>query len=336
MEPFAGRRYASLRISGERLQEDKYSCLSSRVNPMGRRKPSVNWDDFRYFLAVARAGTLSRAAKQLRTDHTTVARHIKCLEDELKQSLFHKSNNGYELTEAGERLSSAAETLESAFLSARAATGDNTSAITGTVRIAAPDGFGVYLAPRLSGLTKPHPELEIELLAMARVFSLSKREADIAIGFSRAEHMRVASRKLTDYRLFLYASKSYLERNKPIRDKNQLKGHPLIGYVEELVFTPELNYLSALGEDCEARIRSTNLLAQVHATVAGNGLCILPAFIASTNPMLVPVLTDEIVLTRSYHMHIHDDHRKLAHVREVASFIASEVTKDQDLFMGNK
>ena len=140
--------------------------MPDHQDPMSRRRPSMNWDDFRYFLAVARVGTLSRAGEHLRTDHTTVARHIRSLEDELKQCLFHKSNNGYELTEAGERLSSAAKILESAFVSARAATGDNTSAIAGTVRIAAPDGFGsVYLAPRLSGLTKRHQELEIEILA---------------------------------------------------------------------------------------------------------------------------------------------------------------------------
>jgi hypothetical protein len=71
---------------------------------MGNKKPSQNWDDVRYFLAVARAGTLSGAAKQLDTEHTTVARHIQALEDELNNHLFHKSNSGYGLTDAGERL----------------------------------------------------------------------------------------------------------------------------------------------------------------------------------------------------------------------------------------
>ena len=88
---------------------------------MGNKKPSQNWDDLRYFLAVARTGTLSGAAKQLGTEHTTVARHIQALEDELNNRLFHKSNSGYGLTDAGERLLAGAEAIESAYVSAKAA-----------------------------------------------------------------------------------------------------------------------------------------------------------------------------------------------------------------------
>src|ERR1700724_243989 len=88
---------------------------------MGNKKPSQNWDDVRYFLAVARTGTLSAAARQLGTEHTTVARHIQALEDELNSRLFHKSNSGYGLTDAGERLLAGAEAIESAYVSAKAA-----------------------------------------------------------------------------------------------------------------------------------------------------------------------------------------------------------------------
>jgi DNA-binding transcriptional LysR family regulator len=109
----------------------------------------------------------------------------------------------------------------------------------------------------------------------------------------------------------------------------------LIGYIEESVFTQELNYLNALGEDVEARIRSTNLLAQLHATLSGSGLCILPAFIGTLYPELIPVLTKEIAITHTFYMHIHEDHRQAPHIREVATFIASEVTKDHALFFGD-
>lgn len=303
---------------------------------MSKRRANENWDDFRYFLAVARAGTLSRAGDRLGTDHATVARHIQSLEEDVNQKLFHRSNSGYELTEAGQRLSSAAEVLESTFISARAATGRGTNVISGTVRVAAPDGFGtMYLAPRLAALTNRHPGLEIELMATAQIFSLSKREADIAIGLARAEHMRVVSRRLTDYRLFLYGARSYLGKSKPVIEKADLRGHQLIGYIEDSVFTKELNHLNTLGEDIETRIRSTNLLAQVHATLSGNGLCILPAFIGALYQELVPVLTKEVAITQTFHMHIHEDHRQVSHIREVATFIASEVTKDHAAFSGD-
>src|SRR6516165_2771509 len=179
---------------------------------MANRKSAQNWDDLRYFLAVARTGTLSAAAEQLGTEHTTVARHIHALEDALNSRLFHKSNNGYGLTEAGERIVAGAEALESAYLFAQAAASSEGQTITGTVRIGAPDGFGsVFLAPRVRALTDRHPQLEIEIIPSARLFSLLKREAEIAIALSSPEHMRVVSRRLTDHRLYVYASRAYLK-----------------------------------------------------------------------------------------------------------------------------
>jgi molybdate transport repressor ModE-like protein len=108
---------------------------------MGNKKPNQNWDDLRYFLAVARTGTLSAAAKQLGTEHTTVARHIQALEDELNSRLFHKSSSGYGLTDAGERLLAGAEAIESAYDFVKATVSSQGQPITGTVRIGDPMGL---------------------------------------------------------------------------------------------------------------------------------------------------------------------------------------------------
>ena len=194
---------------------------------MANRKPSQNWDDLRYFLAVARTGTLSAAAAQLGTEHTTVARHIHVLEDELNSRLFHKSNTGYGLTDAGERLLAAAEAVESAYVVAKAAANSEIQTITGTVRIGAPDGFGnVFLAPRVRALTDRHPQLEIEIVPSARLFSLLKREAEIAFGLYSPEHMRVVSRRLIDHRLYVYASRAYLKEAAPIVSREISKSTP--------------------------------------------------------------------------------------------------------------
>src|ERR1700716_2918264 len=144
------------------------------------------------------------------------------------------------------------------------------------VRIGAPDGFGnVFLAPRVRALTDRHPELEIEILASARLFSLLKREADIAIGHSSPEQMRLVSRRLTDFRMYVYASRAYLEAASAIVTRQDLKKHPFIGFIEE-VFAAE-DYSDAIGADIKPRIRSTSILAQLHATLSGSGLCMLPA-----------------------------------------------------------
>ena len=204
---------------------------------MASRKPDQNWDHFRYFLALARTGTLSAAAERAGTEHTTVARHIQALEEKLNSRLFHKSNSGCGLTEAGERLLTGAEAMESAYVLAKAASGSEGQPISGTVRIGAPDGFGsVFLAPRVQALIDRHPKLEIEILPSARLFSLLKREAEIAIVLSTPEHLRVVSRRLTDHRLYVYASRAYLKGAATIVAREDLKNHPFIGFVDEMLF----------------------------------------------------------------------------------------------------
>lgn len=294
-----------------------------------------NWDDLRFFLAVARTGTLSAAATRTSTEHTTVGRRIRALEEGLGARLFHRSNVGYALTEDGANLMTVAEAMESAFLSASAATEAGAQSVSGTVRIGAPDGFGsVFLASRMHRLTERHPGLEVEIMATARIFSLSKREADIVIGLSTPQQARVVARRLTDYRLFVYGSEAYLAAAPAIAGVPDLTAHPFVGYIEDMLFARELNYLGALEPAVSARLRSTNLLAQVHATLNGAGLCILPAFIAAAHPGLAPVLPGAVSLTRSFHMHIHEDHRKAAHIRAVAGFIAGEVEAAGALFAG--
>lgn len=309
--------------------------IAAGVGMVARKRSGQSWDDLRFFLAVARSGTLTAAARQTATEHTTVARRILALEEALGRSLFHRSHVGYALTEAGEALLGVAEAMESAFLGARTGPAGEGHGVSGTVRIGAPDGFGsLFLAPRMHRLTGRHPGLEIEILATARIFSLSKREADIVISLSAPQQARVVARRLTDYRLCVYGSSAYLEAAAPIRSAADFVRHPFVGYIEDMLFARELNYLNEVDPPPLARLRSTNLLAQVHATLAGAGLCILPAFIAAGHPGLVPVLPERLSLTRTFHMHIHEDYRKAAHVRAVAGFIAAEVRAAQGLFAG--
>ncbi|GJD95578.1 LysR family transcriptional regulator [Methylobacterium iners] len=295
-----------------------------------------NWDDLRFFLAVARAGTLTAAAQQTRTEHTTVSRRIQALEKSLNRTLFSRSNLGYALTDAGVKLLATAEAMEGAFLGTSAMEDEATS-IAGTVRIGAPDGLGsVFLAPRLHLLALRYPNIAVEILATARIFSLSRREADIAISLSSPKQSRLISRRLTDYTLFIYASEEYLGKFDPITNHKALISHPFVGYVEDMIFAKELNYLQEIGDNITCKFRSTNLLAQLYATLSGAGLCVLPHFIASLHPELVPILPERISLTRSFHMLIHEDHRNAAHIREVSSFIVDHIEKNKSLFVPHR
>jgi DNA-binding transcriptional LysR family regulator len=293
-----------------------------------------DWNDLRVLLAVGRTGKLSAAAIKLRADHATVSRRVSALEEALGVKLLERRSTGVALTEQGQKLMQAAEAMESIALSSLAELHDDELKISGAVRIGAPEGFGSYfLAPRLGALCDRHPDLEVELVAMGAVFSLSKREADIAVGLTRPEQGRLFSRRLTDYRLGLYASKTYFDAHPEIARIADLKRHRIIGYIEDLIFSSELSNMFAQAEVPQPRLRSSNLIAQMKAAVSGAGLCMLPAFIAGNHAQLQPVLAQELAVRRTFWLTVHADLRDLARVRETAGFIEAEVRAAREMFL---
>ncbi|HEX8569788.1 MAG TPA: LysR family transcriptional regulator [Caulobacteraceae bacterium] len=293
-----------------------------------------DWNDLRAFLAVARTGRLTAAAQRLGADHTTVARRVTALERALKAKLFDRSPAGYSLTPHGERLMPQAEAMESLAVSAQSEVGEADLSVSGVVRIGAPEGFGSYfLAPRMCDLAETHPDLEVQLVAMARAMSLSKREADMAVVLSPPREGRLVARKLTDYRLGLYGAPAYLDRRSPIRRRADLSQHRFIGYIEELLYAPELDYMQAPDVDISVRLKSSNLIAQLQACLAGAGLCVLPHFIAVQHPGLERVLPDKVSMTLSLWLLTHADLKTIARVKAVSDFLVEEVKKAKDVFL---
>lgn len=293
-----------------------------------------NWNDLRPFLAVARQGRLTAAAARLGLDHTTVARRLSALEEHLGARLFDRSPQGYTLTAQGERLLPHAEGVESLTMRAVAELGDADQTLVGAVRIGAPEGFGSYIiAPLLGQLADQHPLLEIQLIAIPGVLSLSKREADIAVTLSAPREGRLLTRKLTDYRLSLYATPDYLESRAPIQERADLQAHRFVGYIGDLLYAPELDYMQAPDVDIQVRLQSSNLIAQLQATLAGAGLCVLPDFIASQYPTLQKVLPQSVGLTRSLYLVTHVDLKNLARIRIVRDTIIGGVRRQRDRFM---
>ncbi|WP_127088468.1 LysR family transcriptional regulator [Aquabacter cavernae] len=295
------------------------------------------WSDLRFFLAVARAGKLTLAARQLGVEHSTVSRRIVALEATLGAKLFDRNPVGYVLTAHGERLFASAEAMETLASAAQQEIGGADLGVSGTVRIGAPDGFGTsFLAARLGRLAAQHPALEIQFLAMPRLFNLTKREADIAISLSRPKQGRLHARKLTDYQLRLYASRAYLDTHGPIENRAALLRHTFISYVDELLYAPELDYTPQVARELRPRVKSSSVVAQFMAVKAGAGVAVLPGFMADADPDLVPLLADEVRLTRAFWLITHSDTRTLARVQVAADFIAREVQEARSLFLPNE
>lgn len=293
----------------------------------------MNWDDARLFLAVARSGQILAASRSLGLNHATVSRRLTALEQSLETKLIIRRTNGCELTGEGEAFMEAAERMEAAMLSAQELVGRHDTAVAGVVRIGAPDGFGIsFLAPRLGKLIARHPNLKIQLVPVPRSFSLSRREADIAITVERPEQGRLVARKLVDYSLGLYAAPDYLARHGTPAAMDDLLKHRLIGYVEDLVFSPSLNFSAEMPRHWEAGFEISSAVGQAEAVRAGAGIGILHDFAARNDPALQRVLPGKSIV-RSYWMVIHESLRELARIRTVTDFISAEVASQRATFL---
>ncbi|ABC89544.1 probable transcriptional regulator protein, LysR family [Rhizobium etli CFN 42] len=293
----------------------------------------MNWDDVRIFLAVARTGQILAASKRLGLNHATLSRRLTSLEEALKTRLFIRRTNGCELTAEGEVFLHAAERMETEMLAVQANLGHTDTAIAGTVRVGAPDGFGVsFLAPRMGRLIERHPELKIQLVPVPRSFSLSQREADIAITLERPEQGRLVSSKLTDYTLGLYASRDYLAAHGRPGDVEALKAHPRIGYVEDLLFTASLNFSGEVMRSWDAGFEISTAIGQTEAVRSGAGIGILHDYIARQYPELQRILP-EISIRRAYWTTYHETARDLVRVRSVVDFLQELVSAERQIFL---
>jgi len=293
----------------------------------------MNWEDGRLFLAVARAGQMLGAAKALGINQATLSRRMSALEASLGASLLIRRTNGCELTEEGEALAASLERAEAELLQAQARFGGAGSEISGTVRIGAPDGFGVsFLAPRLAHLSDRHPGLTIQLVPVPQAFSLSKREADIAVMVGRPEQGRLVASKLTDYTLSLYASRDYADRHGLPETTDGLRSHRLVGYVEDLIYAPTLNYTASFWSGWRSRIEISSATGQLEAVRAGAGIGVLHDYLAAGRNDLVSVLPD-VVVQRAYWIVYHESLRGLARIKAATGFLNEAVRAEAGRFV---
>lgn len=293
----------------------------------------MDWDRFRIFLAVARQGQILAAARQLGLNHATVGRQLTALERELGTKLIERRTTGSELTAAGRELMQAAEAAESAFLRAGTAVSNQTETISGTVRVGVPDGLGNYfLADALAGFAAEHPDLVIQLVPLPRTFSLSQREADIAITLDRPKQGRLVIKKLTDYTLSVYAARRYIARFGMVNSEADLIDRLFVTHIEDLIYSRALDYAARLGKLMKRRFECGSVVAQMEAVRHGHGIGILHDYATENVPDLVRLLP-EIRFTRNYWMLQHPDTKDTRSVAAVADHITRIVRAARDRFV---
>jgi DNA-binding transcriptional LysR family regulator len=292
----------------------------------------MNWDDLRFVLALSRAGSLARAARDLRVDHTTVGRRIEAVEADLGVRLFTRTTTGYVLTAEAEGLLPDLAHVEEAVLALERGAHAQHDSLDGTVRVTSGETFGVcYLAPRLLAFGRRHPGLTVELVTGSAILDLARREADIAVRFFRSPHESLVVRRVAEHAHALYASAEYLAQ-RPVPDAAELGQHPILttmpgpGVVE-----------AAWVERITAGARPafvTNLtIALVEAARSGAGIAVLPRYLGDREPTLRRLpMPDEprepIWIT------VHRDLARTRRVRVVLDFLSECLEQDRGLLLG--
>ena len=281
----------------------------------------MNWEDGRYLLAVARAGQLGRAAETLDVSVMTLSRHLNQLQHRVGAVLLARHSKGMQLTNEGSRLIEYLERAEAEIEAAGSIFESRGRSASGTVRIAAPEGFALkVLTPNLRILLREHPDLNVEIVPQTPGFSLSRREADIAVMVGRPTERQLHSESLGTYALGLYASESYIADHTMPKTIDELLTHRLIGYVEDLLFSDRINIAKQIASDWQSRIAIYSPVGQVEAVRSGLGIGVLHQFLLGNGEGLVPVLP-ELGLSREFFLVSHPNTERIPRIQAVLNFM---------------
>ena len=276
------------------------------------RTAPLDWDDLRYFVALARQGSLSATARALKVNHATVSRRLAHLERRLGKPLFERRPDGYALTAEGEALLAPAAAMDEAALAILRRT-DIGTGLRGLVRVTATPGFAdSFLMPRLGPLRKRHPGIDLEIIAESRNLSLARRETDIAIRLGRPRDGDSKARRLAGMRHRFYATRRYLD---VVRDPAD---HRFVAYDEENAAVPQAVVLRQVRAGRRVSFQSNSQTAQAIAASQGFGIAMLPCYLARHYPTLVPVDLGEAPLTREIWLMVRRDLARVPRVRAIA------------------
>lgn len=287
----------------------------------------MRWDDLRVLLVVSRHGLISKAAVELDTNPTTISRRIRRLERDVGQTLVERHSSGPRLTTVGRQIALQAAAMETA--SSQVV---DRSLQPNLVRVSVSEGFGTwFMAHHLAEFAHLHPDVEVELVATSGFLNPSRRETDVAILLAKPRRGPLATRKLTDYALQLFASRDLVGDGTRICGLAELRHERLIGYIPDLIYAPELDYLDEVGSGLNATMRSSSINAQHRLVAASAGIGVLPCFIGNSDRSLVAVLPD-IVINRSFWLSIHLDVRQRPHVRVFADWLSETIRASRQQF----
>ncbi|WP_448647393.1 LysR family transcriptional regulator [Pseudomonas mohnii] len=295
------------------------------------RPENLSWDDLRIFMHVARCQNLSKAGKQLKIDQSTVSRRIGQLEYSLGFSLFERGSSGLQLNDQGSRLLAQVEFMGNGFAGLLEELSTGTNEVSGRVRVGTMEGLAsLYLTHHIPKLQMLHPNVTLELVTSTHLLQVTRREADIFLGFFEPKGHGFHTELLATFDLHLYASEGYLsERGNP--NSQNLDAHHFVGYIEELIQIDAVRWLDDLIINPKIVFHSNSMLSQLFAAAAGVGLILLPSFSQAERFGLQKIQLDRPPITRELWLSVQQDLRYIARIKTMTTYL-TRLFQNDDLF----
>jgi DNA-binding transcriptional LysR family regulator len=293
--------------------------------PDKKRTAGLDWEDLRYFVALARHGTLSATARDLRVNHATVARRVASLEGAVGRPLFDRRADGYALTADGKAVLDEARAMDEAALSVLRRL-DAGPQLIGLVRLAAGRVLAErFLIDRLRAFHERYPAIDLEVIGGSRIVSLARREADLALRYGSPKDSDLIARRVATIGFGLYASRDY-------RTRLDAGAAPaFIGFDDESDFIAEAAWLAQEFGERRFAFRANSQTTQAAAARAGFGVALLPRYLAAGDPDLVPVSLTKRLPDREIWLVIRRDLRNVPRVRAVTDYLVEVFRREQRL-----
>lgn len=285
----------------------------------------LDWNDLRYFLAVARTGSTLAASKQLKVSQSTVSRRVTTLEDMIGVKLFVRKSSGYSLTPRGESILPSAETVEAAVLSFSDSIAAEARRIAGTVRLTTVESAAnAWVVPALGLLRARYPELRVEIITSDQNLNLARGEADVAIRFGpKPTQETLIVRHLIDMQESFYASEELVSELGMPEDLAEMIRYPLVTSVDR---ESGINkWLTENLKDAEVAHRLNSLSSIITSVRSGIGASVLPCLMGDDTRGLVRLLPPISELTTPGWMVTTDEARRQPHIRAVIDFVVEQI-----------
>ncbi len=294
-----------------------------------------DWNDIKYFLAMADEGSLSAAARKLAISQPTLSRRLTALEENIGAELFARTKLGLEITSLGEQLIAHARHMQDDVHAAERLITGHDSSLRGTVIISCIETVGVeWLVGKVKHINKQYPGITIDIKIENGASDLLRREADIAIRMFRPQQNDLVAKKITTMNYGYYASKEYLADHGTPQTLGDLENHKIILPHGEIMSVINKKYPSIITESLKPALRSNSMTTLSAAVRSGVGIGGHSCLTASKDPELVRLFNDHVLFSTDIWLVSHADLRRSARIRAVFDYLASELKRDEKQFTG--